>query len=298
MKKILITGINGFIGKTLNESFNENEYEIWGLARFSIFKNTRSINLLNENDCLILAKNFPNFDVIIHAASIAHSKFDNLEIFEKNLNITKNIINFFSNYKTQFIFLSSVSVYGEDKRNKPITIHDSLRPSSYYGKSKLKCEEIIMKSFSNCDILRLCPVYGINNLNDIKKRVIFPILSFFRMRIVPSPKYSFCNIELISFTINSIVKRGPKNKNIYNVCDNKPFSQKEISNCFKNQKLILPTFLFKPFYYLTYILTFEKGYKLRCLYWKFFKSNEYVCNLQNNHLNNKEMLIKLLNVNE
>ena len=204
---------------------------------------------------------------------------------------------FFSNSKSHFIFLSSVSVYGEDERIRPVTIDDSLRPSTYYGKSKLQSEIMIKNFFLSCDILRLCPVYGINNLNDIKKRVIFPKQSFFKMQIIPSPKYSLCNIDLISFTINNIVKRGPKNKNIYNVCDNKPYSQKEISNCFKNQKLILPTFLFKPFYYLTYILSFEKGYKLRCLYWKLFKSNEYVCNLQNNHLNNKEMLIKLLNVN-
>jgi len=298
MKKILITGISGFIGDYLKDSFNKNKFEIWGLDRVHTFKNTRSINLLNKNECIKLAKKLPKFDIIIHAASIAHSKIDNQNIFKQNINITKNVIDCFSTKSTHFIFLSSVSVYGEDKRKKPITVRDSTRPFSYYGKSKLKCEEIILKFSSTCDILRLCPVYGVNHLSDIKKRVIFPMQSFFKMCIVPSPRYSLCNIDLISLTIKTLVKRGPMNQNIYNICDANSYSQKSISSYFKNYKIILPEILFKPFYYLTFILGFKKGYKLRCLYWKLFKSNVYVCNIQNGQPNNEMSLFKILNINK
>ena len=37
MKKILITGINGFIGDYIKDSFNKNKFEIWGLDRVHTF---------------------------------------------------------------------------------------------------------------------------------------------------------------------------------------------------------------------------------------------------------------------
>ena len=296
MKKILITGINGFVGSSLRLSLIkfENKFEIWGIDKVCYFKNSFSVNLLDINDCKKISKEFPCFDVIIHTAAIAHNKLDVLETYNQNLKITENILKYFTDNNTHLIFLSSISVYGEDKRYLPVRVNDELRPSTYYGKSKKDCEEMILNKITNADILRLCPVYSLEKLEDIKKRVFFPFQSFFRMEIFPSPNYSLCNHELVNESVLHIVNRGVKNKNIYNILDPINYKQKHISACFSNTKIIIFEKLFKPLYYFTFLINSKKGYHLRCLYWKLFKSNEYVSNFKEIKIDNNKLLTNMI----
>ena len=297
MKKILITGINGFIGNSLRLSLIkfENKFEIWGIDKTCDFKNSFSVNLLNINDCIRISEKLPQFDIVIHTAAIAHHKIDVLETYNKNLHITKNVLKYFTDYKTHLIFLSSISVYGEDKRYFPVRVNDELRPSTYYGKSKKDCEEMILNTITNVDILRLCPVYSQEKLDDIKKRVFFPYQSYFRMEIFPSPNYSLCNHELINKSILHILSRGVKNKNIYNILDPINYKQKDISECYSNTKIIIFEKLIKPLYYFTFLINSKKGYHIRCLYWKLFKSNEYVSNFNEIKLDKSQLLINTIN---
>lgn len=295
MKKILITGINGFIGKSLRINLikHQNKFDVWGIDRLSKYKNTYKIDLLDSEDCKKISKDLPFFDVIVHTAAIAHSNSDIFNTYKNNLKITKNLLDYFSDFNTHFIFLSSISVYGEDKRHSRISVNDELRPSTFYGKSKKECEEMILNSSGNVDVLRLCPVYSINKLDDIKKRVFFPLFPF-RIEIFPSPDYSLCSLELVSRCVGEIINRGSKNKNIYNILDPIDYKQKEISSCFPNLKIPIFEILFKPLYYFTYLINFKRGYHLRCLYWKLFKSNLYVNNFKEINFDKKELLIDLL----
>lgn len=92
-------------------------------------------------------KDFSQYDVVFHVAGIAHIKetADNQDLYYK---VNRDLA-----YETaqkakqdgveQFIFLSSMSVYGIE--NGVIDKSTSLNPNSAYGKSKIEAEELINK---------------------------------------------------------------------------------------------------------------------------------------------------------
>ncbi|WP_163144057.1 NAD-dependent epimerase/dehydratase family protein [Bacillus sp. 22-7] len=132
MKKILITGKNSYVGKSL-EKWLENYPD-----RYSI----DSISLRNE---YWKEKDFSEYDIVFHAAGIAHIKEtkENADMYYKvNRDLAYEVA-----YKAklegvkQFIFLSSMSVYGIEYG--VIDKSSSLNPKSNYGKSKLQAEELI-----------------------------------------------------------------------------------------------------------------------------------------------------------
>jgi nucleoside-diphosphate-sugar epimerase len=274
------------------------DYNVWGTSRSISDAKTIKIDL-SKNNFLSKIKP-PYFDIIIHsAASSSEYGLDDEKMYLDNISIIKNTLKYFSKKNTQNIFLSSVSIYGEDKRNNPIKIDDYLRPSSYYGKSKLQCERVIKEKCVNYNILRLSPVYSEIEFTDISKRIIFPFLRRFVMIIKPSPTFSFCNLEFVLKAVHICIEDELENE-IYNVNDNINYSQNDISSVFNEKKILIYEIWFKVFYWMTYLLGKKRGYKIRCLYWKVFKTNLYKNNMiplikyiDNNH--NKNLINSLSN---
>jgi nucleoside-diphosphate-sugar epimerase len=287
-KRILITGINGFIGKSLKLFLESKGYDVWGTSRSVLEDKTIKIDLSKNN--FLTKNNFPCFDIIIHsAASSSEYGLDNERIFIDNISIIKNTLDYFSKKNTHNIFLSSISIYGEDQRNKPVKIDDYLNPSSYYGKSKLQCEIVIKNRCNKYNILRLAPVYNKNEFSDISKRIIFPLLKSFVMIIKPSPTFSFCSLELVSKAVHICIKDESEN-NIYNINDNINYSQNDIASVFDGKTIVIYEVWFKLFYWSTYLFGKNRGYLIRCLYWKIFKTNVYK--------NNMISLIEIINEND
>ena len=152
MKKVLITGKNSYIGNAL---------EKW-LAKEPESYQVESIDM---KDGSWKEKDFSPYEVVFHVAGIAHIKEtnDNQYLYYK---INRDLA-----YETaqkakkdgvmQFVFLSSMSVYGVEKGI--ISKSTPLRPQSAYGKSKIEAEELIKKlhdeSFT-VSLLRPPMVYG------------------------------------------------------------------------------------------------------------------------------------------
>lgn len=151
MKKILITGKNSYIGTSFERWFDGSEnYLIHTLdVRSDVWKN----------------QTFSSYDAIFHVAGIAHIKetSKNQDLYYKvNRDLTYDIASKAKNDGvSQFIFLSSMSVYGLDRGE--ITKTTPLQPTSAYGKSKLEAEGLInsLKSESfKVAIVRPPMVYG------------------------------------------------------------------------------------------------------------------------------------------
>jgi len=178
----------------------------------------------------------------------------------------------------EIIFLSSIAVYGEDKRENPVIVTDSIRPENQYGKSKMICEKNILDStIKNCTILRLSPVYDEKNLMDIHKRVFLPGSKKIKMILNPPPKYSFTKIDTISDRILKLLSKGSNGQVIYNISDLRPYCQNEIAKWFHGVELTIPVPLTKPLYWLSHLMIPKKyGYKIRCNYWKLFCNNIYI----------------------
>jgi nucleoside-diphosphate-sugar epimerase len=152
MKKILITGKNSYVGTSL-EKWLGNDPD-----RYSI----ESISLRND---LWKEKDFSDYDVVFHAAGIAHIKEtkENAHLYyEVNRDLAYEVAKKAEvDGVNQLIFLSSMSVYGIE--SGVITKNSPLKPKSNYGKSKLQAEELI-KSLENerykIAIIRPPMIYG------------------------------------------------------------------------------------------------------------------------------------------
>lgn len=152
MKKILITGSNSYIG---------NSVERW-LNQYPDRYSTETVDLM---DASWKEKDFSSYDVVFHVAGIAHVKetSENKDLYYK---VNRDLA-----YETakkakaagvsQFIFLSSMSVYGIEKGT--ISANTPMNPTSHYGKSKLQAEELIQAAGDDhfkVAILRPPMIYG------------------------------------------------------------------------------------------------------------------------------------------
>ena len=152
MKRILITGTTGYIATSLVK---------W-LAQYPELYDVRTISLRNET---WKANTFTDYDTVIHAAGLAHIKAtarNAVDYYRINRDLTAAVAEkaHFDGVK-QFVFLSSMSVYGLEKG--VITPATVPAPVSDYGKSKLEAEELLQELSSpafKVAILRPPMVYG------------------------------------------------------------------------------------------------------------------------------------------
>lgn len=138
MKKVLITGSEGFIGTNLKEHLYD-KYELLGLdCKISIFHDIRFINYV--------AKYVRDFkpDVIIHLAAnpdVSISTVYPQEDLTLNVNGTLNMLELAKEIGVKlFIFTSSACIYGDTTVEK-IDENHNVCPTSQYGVGKFSAEE-------------------------------------------------------------------------------------------------------------------------------------------------------------
>ncbi len=184
MKKIAITGSNGFIGKSLCKTFSKLNRPIVGIIRSgSSLKSLSDINTAivgNINSNTNWKKSLENCDVVIHCAGKAHvmnSKDDTYDYYSVNVEGTKNLAEQAVKFGVKkLIFLSSIKVNGENTDKRIIDFdtinrknfkfsHNHLpNPTDSYAKSKFEAEKILwdisLKTNLEVIVVRLPLVYG------------------------------------------------------------------------------------------------------------------------------------------
>lgn len=154
----MITGENGYIGNSLI-----NYMEKYSKSHPN--QEVYHFDLISVRDDQWRKKDFEKYDVILHTAGIVHKKErrNMFELYKKvNVDLTLEIANKAKKSGVkQFIFLSSMSVYGINSGT--ITRETIPQPTSFYGWSKLEAEtrlrEIEDDSF-RISIVRPPMVYG------------------------------------------------------------------------------------------------------------------------------------------
>lgn len=219
MKRIIITGITGFVGQNLSKYLiDKGHYEIIEL------------NLRKELPLFL-----PDADAIIHLAGKAHDvrNVSNPEdYFKINFELTQKLFDLFSKSPIKhFIYISSIKA-GADFTNEVLNESSSSQPFTPYGKSKLMAEEYI-KEFNLPEnkiytILRPCMIHGPNNkgnlnllYNFISKGIPYPLGAY-------ENKRSFLSIENFCFVIDKLLNKPGLNSDSYVLADDKPLSTKEI----------------------------------------------------------------------
>lgn len=173
MKKVLVTGINGFVGNTLRKALKDDFYNVIGLARSSNGNQDDIIECdlvdLKSVSSAINSLRGHHIDVVIHAASkMARSdNLNDINILTDNIRIADNIAYLVNELKVPYLInLSSIAVYpnidGEfDENSKiwPAANNDCL-----YGLSKFNAENILSYRLNNILEnllhLRIAIIYG------------------------------------------------------------------------------------------------------------------------------------------
>lgn len=220
MKRILISGGQGFIGKSLIDSLLKINEEI---HITSIDIKDTPLNTSLQNDKTQITKidirnekavnhffNNSHFDGVIHLAAISRvvdAEYNKKNCIDTNYYGTLNIMKAISSNGTKpwVIFASSREVYGEQEI-LPVSENADKLPINVYGFYKLEGERIVKELIDNYFILRLSNVYG--NYYDIQGRVIpqFIANALLDKEIEIEGGGQIIDFTHISDTVNSIVK--------------------------------------------------------------------------------------------
>ena len=183
MKKILITGAGGFIGRNLVYELSVDKknlvYALDDNSRGSLEKIVKKKNVIKKNIDVTnfnklekLIKNI-NFDICYHLAAVNGTKnFYNIpeKVLEVGVQGTSNIIKLIKKYKVKkFFFFSSSEAYQKPTKiptdeKEELKIPDVFNPRLSYGGSKIIGElmtiNYLRKSNVNYYIIRPHNVYG------------------------------------------------------------------------------------------------------------------------------------------
>lgn len=248
---ILITGGSGFVGGYLANGLIKAGYRVTTVSR-SVGSNDSHIcaDLTNEKTVVDLAKKLSPVDTIIHCAALAHGEKpgENYSTADFNTLISNNILKAFDKRQLRWIFMSSISVYGEVYSESPVPLTLVPKPADSYGVGKLRDEELFISNCSHLSILRLMPVYDSQNLQDIRKRAFLPSTKV-KIMIRPAPLYSLCNVEEVLTSVKKCINYG-SGQRIIQVGDPQPISQKELVNWFSGSAIPVPQLLFRVLIFL------------------------------------------------
>jgi nucleoside-diphosphate-sugar epimerase len=159
MKRVLLTGATGFVGKHLLSDLKFHGFDVQTL-------NLRAVPLHID---------FRNADTLIHLAGKAHDLKNissSSEYYEINYELTKQVYNsFLASDAKKFIFMSSVKA-SADEVPEILKESDSTNPKTHYGKSKRLAEEFIINQPLSGDksffILRPSMIHGPGNKGNLK----------------------------------------------------------------------------------------------------------------------------------
>jgi nucleoside-diphosphate-sugar epimerase len=170
MTKVLITGANSFVGTNFR--------------KFSQYTDIEEVSLFDTRTEDI---EFSKYDVVLHLAAIVHQskKIAEAEYFSVNRDLCLQVAERAKKRGIrQFVFLSTIKVYGEFVNGSKLRNEDSeCFPDDAYGRSKHSAE-IGLKKLEDenfiVSIIRTPLVYGegvkANMINLVKLVEMFPIL--------------------------------------------------------------------------------------------------------------------------
>ncbi len=260
-EKILLTGATGFIGQRFLE-FNAGRFE---MATVSFSKTDCSCGI-----------DFYEVKTVLHLAGIAHQmqKIDDQIYFDVNHKKTLELADEAKKMGVrQFIFVSSVKVFGEETSEKSLDENSPTDPQDAYGRSKLAAENDLLKMADEnfrVAIVRPPLVYGPR----VKGNMLKLLQLLEKAKAVPfagiNNRRSMVFVDNLIALFNKIIEK--RASGIFIAGDAEPISTSELVVFMakysqkSTRNLKIPTFIIK-------ILTLVRPSFVRRLYGSFVVDN-------------------------
>jgi len=193
-RKILVTGVAGFLGSHLAEKLSEQNYDVVGVDNMSGgYKDNvpKKVKFFNSDCCDLkkMSKIMKNVNVVYHCAATAHeglSVFSPYEITKNNFLASVSVFTAAVENKVErIIFCSSMARYGDQKT--PFTEDMNPKPVDPYAISKVASENVLTN---------LC------ELNNIEWVIAVP-----HNIIGPRQKYNDPFRNVVSIMINRMLQK-------------------------------------------------------------------------------------------
>lgn len=247
MKKYLITGVMGFVGRYFVEYLlaHESYAEIIGVDIAPVCDMPIKYQMMDLNDSFAVNAFIQKIkpDYIVHLASISsvgQSWQNPTECFQNNTNIMLNILNAVSQnkLKTRVLSIGSSEEYGNGKM--PLNEDMSLEPENPYAVAKVS-QELLCKLYSKSLGVEVVMTRSFNHIGP-RQNERFVVPSFIRQLVSIAQgaenKMLVGNIDVArDFTdVRDVVEayykilRKGRTGEIYNVCTGKAVKLREILN--------------------------------------------------------------------
>ena len=248
--RVLVTGANGQLGKTIQELFSKNKFRIeftfLGKEEFDITKKEAINKFLKKK----------NYQYCVNCAA-----YTNVEQAEKTPEIAyavnafgvKNLAEICKKNNTILIHISTDYVFDGEKK-EPYTIADKPNPINEYGKSKYQGEVHIQNTMIRYYIIRTSWLYSKKYGHNFYKTIVDKVKLVDKLIVTTEQIGCPTNTEnLTKFIFNIIIKRG-FSYGLYHYSDQKPMTwfvfAKEI---LLEKKLLSEIKLVKTEKYITFV---------------------------------------------
>jgi nucleoside-diphosphate-sugar epimerase len=198
------------------------------------------ITLKDEGDKDVIKSACAGVNNIFHLAAATYNyKYRYQEMIDTNVIGTENVLRAYleantqKNAEVQFIFTSSVTVYGYSRAGEELTEDSDTRPTEGYSETKLMAEKVI-QSFAAADprikytIFRIGTMYGEGYESEFYK--VFKLLKGRSPKYIGDARNHLTIVDVNDVTKAMILSCGNAKSfdRIYNITDGIAYTQKDL----------------------------------------------------------------------
>lgn len=251
MANIMLTGASGRIGIAVTEKLIDKGHTIYAVDsnysgraddKFYKFRPCEPDDEAAMTDEITQNK----IDTVIHLAFTTDNDLDTT-VTENDMRKSRACDKFIYTAADKagvknFILVSTTQVYGIQKGREPIKESAAEKGSSNYIDLKLTSEKLFLKAFKKSDsvpvIARLAPIYTADFTDNLRSRVVDDSGTAYMFK-EGGYGYSFCCLYNFLDFVSGIVSI-PKGRyeGLYNICDKKMITAKEILDYEKSRGTI------------------------------------------------------------
>lgn len=231
-KKLLITGVAGFLGRYVAQLFKSNGWDVYGVdicsaenVSFLVPKNYVQLPLPSAKFDEVLSAHKP--EAVVHCAgraSVPLSVKDPAADYAASATLTFHVLDAIRrcSESSKFIFLSSAAVYGNPVQ-MPVSEKCAIAPISPYGFHKYQAENIVLEFASIFKVkaasLRIFSAYG----PGLQRQVVWDICSKalssndIKLQGTGAESRDLVHAADVAQAVYTVINHAPLNGEAYNV---------------------------------------------------------------------------------
>lgn len=240
-KRVLVTGANGQLGKTIEELYCKNTLDL-----DFVFVSKQGLDITDEAQITSFFES-QNFDYCINCA--AYTNVEQAEktpeiAFKVNAEAVKYLAEECEKNNTILIHISTDYVFDGEK-SSPYTVDDKPNPINEYGKSKLLGEQYIQGTLEQYFVIRTSWLYSEIYGKNFYKSILKKAKEGHDLSVTTEQMGCPTNTITLSHFIYDLIKSSNSKFGIYHFCDEEKmtwydFARKilEENNLYNSVKLV------------------------------------------------------------